>query len=204
MKLKTIVLTLFLVVGISFQNCTDDPICSCPEVLDFFDIQDMDVINIKEEEPNRRSTIVSGDIIDFNEYGFLNLSFDVDFIAMQESRWSNFSLIPSAFACSCLGDGSLGSKEERIKELTIITLNDFDADHLEQDTINDLFEVLNIDNPLNLETFLATDNSLIWLDQIWLRLIKKPEINPEFKVKVKLELSTDEIYEVESTPFFLQ
>ena len=178
--------------------------CVCPDVLDFFDIQDMDVINMKEEEVGGQSSIGTGDTIDFKDYSFMRLSFQVDFVAMQQRQWPAFSLIPSAYACSCIGHGFLGSKEERIKELTITTLNDFDADHLAQDTINDLFEVLNIDNPRNLKTFLETDTSLIWQDQILLGLIKAPELNTEFKVNVKLELSTNEVYEIETIPFVIQ
>ena len=103
----------------------------------------------------------------------------------------------SAYGCSCAYDGDSGSKEEQLEKVTIITLNDFDDDHLANDTINDLF-VSNL-NYLPIEDYIANNNDNIRDPYEGFRLEKAPVLNKNFKAKVIVELSTGEVYEAETT-----
>ena len=106
------------------------------------------------------------------------------------------------YACTPLEPGDEGSKTEKLNSLNIITLNDFDVEHLANDTINDLFQTkIHHADMIDLEEYLAQDTSLIKHQYLELHLKKAPELDHEFKVKVIVDLSTDETYEVESIPF---
>ncbi|MEL6254149.1 MAG: hypothetical protein AAFR87_19230, partial [Bacteroidota bacterium] len=88
----------------------------------------------------------------------------------------------------------------------VLTLNDFDEDHKANDDINDLLQYqgnfLELDNS-TLEDFLNASDGKIESEDMLLALTKAPELNPELKLKVIMELSTGEIYEAETAPFFL-
>ena len=129
MKLKTLLLTILLITGIGFQNCSDD-YCDCctsndgEEFAGFFDILDLEVKHL-----DANYNLVEENQIPFDDYGFTTMHFLVDYIVQQQKRPSYFSLINTLNACSPLDQGYLGSKEESIESLQIISLNDFDEEH---------------------------------------------------------------------------
>jgi hypothetical protein len=187
-------LTLLLTIGFSIQNCDD---CNCPPVdFPFFDVNGIEV--------NHSTTPASGDAIGdpvtFANYIGISIKYIYTVVANQQpkknqSNW-DFSLMSSAYGCSCLYDGINGSKEEELEKVTIITLNDFDDDHLANDTINDLF-VSSI-GYLPIDEYLAKDNEKISNLYEDFRLEKAPVLNKNFKAKVIIELSTGEVYEAET------
>ncbi|MEM8908583.1 MAG: hypothetical protein AAGD05_12100 [Bacteroidota bacterium] len=194
MKIKTIGLTLLLLCGFSLQTCDkdDDIDCSCPPVEGvYFDIEGVELIN------HRSANQIAGPI-SFSEYRGLYLEYDVRFYGQKSSpkpRW-DFSLIPSAHACSCLEDGYEGSEDEKLEQLTLITQYDFDVDHLANDTINDLVVVRKGANEQELSDYLMQSTEPLreyWLE---LELKTRPLLDSTFAVKAIVELSTGEQYEV--------
>jgi hypothetical protein len=197
MKSKIIFLTAVLTIGITFQHCYPDCECS-PIDGPFFDIKGIEVSN----KPNESK-------VDFADYFGFDLVYKVDFVvenSPKNCRW-DFSLMNSALACDCEFNGWLGSKSEKLDDITVITLNDFDAEHLANDTITDLMQVWTGEfNQKDLNEYLEQDTALIPSQafEYGLMLKKAPELNKEFKVKVIVGLSTSETYEVETEPIEIE
>ncbi len=200
MRIKTCILTLVLAIGFSFSNCDPfDDDCNCPPVLDYFDIQGLELKSYKQSGECCKDEISENEEINFSDYHSLFLFYEVDYISQNHNHW-NFSLMNSALACSCIGDGAQGSKNEKLNSFTIITLNDFDSDHLANAPINDFFSVKVVNDFVDLNEHLSQDTSLILNQFLELKLKKAPELDNEFKVKVIVNLSTNETYESESAP----
>ena len=199
-KAKVLLLTILLTVGFSFQNCSIR--CNCPVFEgEFFDIQGMDIVNYTTSSGDE---IEENEVVEFPFYGSMTLLFDVDYVASncRHNNSGGFSLMSSAYACSCLDNGISGSKNEKISSLNIVTLNDFNDDFMANDTINELINVRG--TQLNVNEYLASDTSLIRNRAFEMDLSIPPSLNEEFKVKVFLELSTNETYEAESIPFIIR
>lgn len=118
----------------------------------------------------------------FSEYNGMFVQFGVQYLAMASG-----TVLPGVvYARDCAPNGDRGAKSESIEHIWIITLNDFDANHLAGDTINDYFSVgLN----QNLAEFLDENrNALLRSDWLHLKLNRKPELDPNFKVKLVIQL----------------
>ena len=202
-SLKTLLLTTLLAVGFSFQNCTDDDVnCNCPAILgEFFDIQGLMVDNYKAG-PNILGTLLTeNETLQYEDYEGLQLQYQVEYVATNcnEKKSWGFSFMNSALACSCVEDGHRGAKDEKIEGITILTLNDFDEDHLAGESINDLFTVTIVDDK-DLNEYLLQDDIEIRYESLRLALNKAPVLNTELKVSVTLQLSSGEEYTAESLP----
>jgi len=202
MRRKTFFLTLLLVTGFTFQNC--DPFdCNCPPFSGgYFDIQGIDLINYKKRGNSSVDKLLENEEVKFSDYSGLTIDYIVEYHSNnchQKKTW-DFSIMNSALACSCLENGWEGSKEEKINSLTILTLNDFDTEHRANDTINELLDIGFHCETFDLNEYLLQDTSNIEFEDLILKLKVAPELNNEFKVKVIMELSTNEIYESESIP----
>ena len=201
-NLKTLVLTILLAIGFSFQNCSSDVICSCPDIAgEFFDIQGL-MVDSYGMGPNINGALLTeNDTLKFEEYAGLQLQYQVEYVTSNcsGSKSWGFSLMNSALACSCLENGYRGSKDEYIEDISILTLNDFDEDHLANEPINDLFEVTMIDEQ-DLNEYLLQDDIEIRYESLRLALNKAPVLDKEFKVRVILSLSSNEEYIAESLP----
>ncbi len=197
MNSKTIVLTILLAIGFTFQNCEID--CGCAPVEgNFFDIKGIELSNIANDTE-----------VAFEDYFGINLAYQVDFVVnnFKKSHQWDFSLMNTALACDCDFNGSQGSKNEKLDNLTVITLNDFDSEHLANDTINDLMQVrLQEFSFIHLNQYLQQDSGFIPKVNLELGLMPKkaPELNKEFKVKIIVNLSTEETYEATSQPIKIE
>ena len=132
-------------------------------------------------------------IFEVEYYGF-----DIE----ESPGFEGFSLIPSAYSCSCILNGINGS-EEKLEDITIISKYDFDSLHLANDTINDLFTIDNYEMELDLVTFLETDSSAIRSEDFYLKLKQGPENPGPFQVEVTLKLDNGESYQVISDEVML-
>lgn len=203
-SIRTKILVFALVVGLPLQMCSPEGNggdCNCGPVTGrYFDINGMELNNYKTVGTNSVSLMVEDEVVQYADYAGLAVEYSVDYISQSRSKWPSFSLIPSAYACSCVFDGELGSKNEKLSNLTVITLNDFDEDHLANDTINDLIVVKGFYNQADqyLEDYLVNDTINIQIPGIQLNIDKKPTLNENYKVKVIVELSTGEVYQKES------
>ncbi len=199
-SIRTKVLVFALVVGLPLQMCSpengDD--CNCGPITGrYFDINGMELNNYKTVGTNSVSLMVADEAVQYDDYAGLLVDYSVDYISQSRSKWPSFSLIPGAYACSCVSDGDRGSKNEKLANLTVITLNDFDDDHLANDTINDLIVVKGFyyEGDQYLEDYLVSDTINIQFPGIQLLVDKKPALNENYKVKVIVELSTGEVYQ---------
>ena len=209
-KLKTIILTVLLTTGLIMPGCRNVTSCDGVVFQNYFDIFGITTFNFTEYNGFGEGTeIAPADTITFDQLDRIYVDFLVDYVVLAPSKqdWS-FSLIPSANACSYI-PGSRGSKEEALVNFSIITLNDFDDDHLANSNMNDLFdyhgsymEVLAI--PVSLPQFLSSQTGNIEQEDMVLRLRKAPFLNPELKLKLVMELSTGETFEEEIDPIIIQ
>jgi len=204
MKAKTIFLTLILTIGISFQSCERiDTGFGCGGQSstsgNYFDIHGISVINYKKRGECCADPIKQGETVSFSDIAFIDIKYLVDYIALNNNKSaSGFSLMNSLNACTPVENGQAGSKTEKLKNLFVITLNDFDSSHLSNDTINDLL-LCNINQDIN--EYLAQDTGRIKRPDLSLSLKSRPILDNEFKYKVLLELSTGEKYQANSIPF---
>ncbi|HLW32981.1 MAG TPA: hypothetical protein VKX40_12005 [Aequorivita sp.] len=194
-NIKTKILVIALVMGLPLQMCSpndsgDD--CNCgPITGEYFDIKGMELQNYKWVGPNSISPIKENEAVPYGDYAGLGVAYIVDYISQRRAKRPGFSLTSSAYACSCIQDGDRGSKYEKLSNITVITLNDFDETHAANDTINDLIMV----KDEYLLDYLAKDTLNIQFPGIQLKLDRKPTRDENYKVKVVVELSTGEVYQ---------
>jgi len=195
---KYLILTIILVLGISFPSCSSLN-CSCPDET-FFNVEGLDLL-----------FIMAGESVEFNDGKYIHLDYQVDYHTQATPQWDwSFSLMNSAYACSCIV-GAVRSKEEKLVNLSIITLNDFDDDHLANSDITDLLEFkghfwdgeyYNDNGGLTMTEYVTNrKDKLLDGEDIVLKLLSAPTLNESFKIKVVMELSDGEIYEIESETF---
>jgi len=207
--LKTIALTLFLTTGFFLPSCDKSDIPRCDDVgplLLFFDVITMTVSNFSDYD--KLIEIPANDTIAFEELDRTYIDYHVIYLAskQQKRNWS-FSLMPTANACTYT-QGSSGSKTEALVNFNITTINDFDNDHLANSSINDLFDYHGgfsnyLDDSIPLSQFLAEQTGNLQTEDMSLELIKAPEIDQKFQIKVEMELSTGETFEFETEPIFI-
>lgn len=186
-------MVLVLLIGLPLQMCSphnaDD--CDCGPITGrYFDIKGMNLINYKRIAEFSVSPMRENEEITFAEYAGLSMEYIVDYVSQNRAKRSSFSLISSAYACSCSYNGENGSKYEKLSNITVITLNDFDENHAANDTINDLILVKDI----YLSEYLQNDTLNIQYPGLQLMLDRKPTLNENYKVKVIVSLSTGEVY----------
>jgi hypothetical protein len=128
------------------------------------------------------------------------LNFKVDYLA-SHNHSNSASFFSALNACTCLQSGRLGAKNEKISNLSIITLNDFDTTHLANDTINDLFDNITYKNKQDLNTFLATDTSFIKNTGLSISLKTAPQINKQLNFQAIIKLSNGEVYTAKNKQF---
>ena len=202
---KTLVLTLMLTVGFSFQSC-DFLGCSCEKLQSkYFNIGGISATNFRKRGTCCADKMGAGEAVALADH-HLSVRYQVSYFSAKPSRpaRSAFSLINQAVACDCLDDGYLGSKE-RLKSLTVVTLNDFDAQHLANDTINDLLRITTLpDKSEDLTTYLRGDTALIGQQDYVLYLQKRPALRTDFAAKITVALQNGESYTTTTLPVTIQ
>ena len=216
-NIKLLILTLILSIGFIFPSCGDDDYidCGCPAPR-FFDMEGMDITLYQDFGSIVK--IPDADTVALTELEMIYIDYLVSYHTSitPKNDWS-FSLMNTANACSC-DDSVRGTESEELSSFSIITLNDFDADHLANSNINDLFDFYGCDyygegvvptyiennTPRPLTEYLATQSMRnLDCEDMGIRLTKAPELNAEFKVKVILEFASGEVHEVESEGIFV-
>lgn len=197
-----ITLTLFLVFGFTLTNCDKDD-CGCPPFEGaYFDIRGIESIRHFERiRENVVSPVPDGGQIPFDHYDGFIMEYSVSYLSMNQGKKRHASGMGQLYACSCLEySGMEGAKHERIEEMTVITLNDFNESFKANDTINEILSVGG--QPLN--EYLAQNTELISHPEMTFSLDEPPSSSNPFKVKLVLELSTGETYEQETSTVILE
>lgn len=187
---KLFLITVF-VIGFTLTNCND---CNCPEIDEYFDIVGINYLNhLGSSLESDRFSLEDGDEVSFANYKGIEMGYQVAYISSIENQnRSTYGSTGQLMACSCIDDGHEGSKNEALHGVTVITLNNFDQQFAQNDTINDL--ILVDGTPLASYVGSVSDQ-LIQTEFITLSLTKAPEANEEFQVRIIVELSTGEVYE---------
>lgn len=198
---KTLLLTALLSIGFTFQNC-DLVGCKCDKLLGKY----FQVTSIAVDLYKKRGSCCADKITDNQQVALSDLSINVQhsirFYSLQPTPHS-FSLIPTASACDCVDNGYQGSKQ-KLQSLSVITLQDFDAQHLANDTINDLLNTQVYLNTYDLNTYLRTDTAAINQFGYTLTLKKKPELSSSFRVRIDIRLKSGELFSASSSAATIQ
>ena len=204
--LKTAGLTLLFVIGFFLPSC-DQIDCRCPPIDGaYFDIQGAELLNYRHPAQSSTSRLNPGEEVVLEEY-LISLDFQVGYFGFQpyEPARPAFSLMPSALACSCVFNGISGSQES-LDEFAILTRNDFDDEHLANDTINDLFWISSpylFDDPIPLEEFRQNFGDPIQSEFFRLYLQKRPSRDSLFQVDIHFSLDNGESYTLSNEPVII-
>ena len=198
---KTIGLTLLLAVGFTGQQC--NPLgCGCDDFRGkYFDIQGISVDSFRKRGSCCADRMKAGEDVTLADH-HLGIRYQISYFSAQRPRPTRapFSLISPAAACSCIEDGYLGSRE-RLRSFTVVTINDFDAQHLANDTINDLLQtVVYPGQTTDLVTYLQADTTLIQQRDYVLYLKKRPVLRPDFAARMTIVLQNGESYTAITQP----
>lgn len=212
MKLKLSLFILLFVGGIPI-SCRE---CPCPPITgDYFDIVGVEVYNHTYQ--------INGDHIyffpsfdDSLDLKGLVVDFDVNYVSTNTNvKCKGFNLfMNSAIACSCPENGGFGFKGRYLKELHVITINDYNDEFSANDTINEIIYLNNYPDYSNysnsdgslsskyltLQDFIENEHKLK-SPRLHMTMIEQPDSGEPFQVKVVVELLTGETYENISTPW---
>jgi len=207
---KTILLTLILSIGFLLPSCEKESLYRNPcggvdDSYRYFNIEGLNTFFLKNDTILGSVILNPNDTIPFTALRGILMEYEVSYHAHNESKWS-FSLINSMMACTYVS-GYDGSKNETLTNFSITTLNDFDAEHLANSSIIDLFNIqgtFSTREHIPLEEFLANQTENIKDQYFQLYLTKAPELANEFRFKIAVELSTGESYETESESIYFK
>ena len=182
-------------IGVHFQNC-----CNCPEINEFFDIQDMVVTYNLSDSPiplETDTTILFSELLNFQTDFIVQYISDIDHNSSDRFKFTGFSTMPQAYGCDCAQLGDSGSKNERLENISIITTRPFNSEFGAFDTISSLFTIspeLQPQRSIDLDTYLGQELDLIQQEFLALQLAEAPEIDSVFQAIFSIELSTGEVY----------
>lgn len=181
---RKILFTSFLFFGLAMISCIGD--CP-PSAGEYFNITGISSLN---HTNTAAQTIPDSFALKFEEYRGLDLKYSLSYYSLLEKSPLNRPGFGQLYALDCFPDGWRGS-EEMYKSFNVITLNDFNEDYREGDTINEIMYLPFIDT-------LASTNSYIEYSRTKIYLKEAPTLSSKFKIKVIIELTNGEVYSKES------
>lgn len=198
---KAVGLTLLLTIGFSVQQC--NPLgCSCDKLRGkYFDIQGISADSFRKRGTCCADRMKAGEDVTLADHN-LGVRYQINYFSAQlpHPRRAPFSLISSAAACDCIEDGYLGSRE-RLRSFTVVSINDFDAQHLANDTINDLLRTTVVPGQTSdFTAFLQADTAFIQHHDYVLYLKKRPELRTDFAARITIVLQNGESYTTSTPP----
>lgn len=185
-------LILILGFGLVLTSCMGN---NCPPVEgSYFDIQGIKRIDHLEQiSEHGYAPIPEGGEISFEDYNGFSINYSVSYLSQNNRNEVNGRRV--LYATDCINSGSAGSKNEKLKQITVVTLYDFNSTYLAGDTINSLISL----EGKPLDEYLAINDDVIDIPSAWLNLMEAPSLGHHFKVNVVLQLNTGEVYEAESS-----
>lgn len=197
--IRTFALVALFTVGFGLPSCTDE--CGCPPVEgEYFSIQDLRLTSYEQTPDGSLKETVESDTVNLENY-LLNIAFETKYVSFHPHENSaSFSLINSAYACSCLGNGMSGAKE-KVESLQLVTLNTFDAQHQAGDTVTSFFVVDYYGPSIEPEEFFQQH---LWEEQYFLKLKEKPVSNEPLQLKLILTLDNGMVLEAQSKAVVIQ
>jgi len=180
---RKILFTLFFTLGLTFIACIGD----CPPIEgDYFRLTGIRSINHQSKDG---VYLEEGVQIKFEDYRGFNCNYTVSYYSSLEASSPISSGLGQLHALDCLNEGWAGS-EDYYESIEVITLNDFNDEYRQGDTISELF---------NLAENLAFHDSIPIRDYFfYFQLPEPPTLSSAFKVKVIVELQNGRRFEKES------
>lgn len=199
MKLKLIIIAGIFSLSYIFQSC-------CRDIQDFFNITDFDLVLMDSKKyTDRVVTLNENDSMNFNN-GTLQIQLDytIDFVsdAGMLDYLSIDNFMTPVYGLTCPEAGESGSKEESLRDLIIITKNDFNQEYKAGDTITNLFAVVERFIGLTpIDEYISNNaNQNIMVPTLLLQLTDPPTEDHDLIFDISVELSTGERYEQETLP----
>lgn len=167
--------------------------CSCPDTPDYFDITGLGLTIYKYDQHTGRYTAVDKDLsLTMNKFYF-QLSFNQHFYGLHNKYTNPYA----AYALTCEDRGHRGT-DEKIKSMHIIALSDFNSQHLQGDTLDDLFSIRLYNGvPKISVSELVADTNRIYYKDMTLNVEQKPTSAP-IQFRIDMELNTGEKHSVTS------
>jgi hypothetical protein len=193
MNILKVLLTAVLVVGFILPGCNDDG-CDCRGTKKYFDIES---ISAGVGEQSGVDGSAAHQWQDFRGQIAYQTSFYGDLqLENSKSFFNDFSLIPTASACSCPPDGYRGG-EEGIDSLIITTVYNYNANFLAGTNLAAITEVsFEGDNFEMVQEFLIRNRDAIFEQQHIYRFLQAPDVsNIPFQLKLRMVLNNGEVHE---------
>lgn len=186
MKTSKILLVLLFVFGQTLTQC-----CRCPRLYPYFDIHAVKSIDhVRSQESPIQGHIGHEEEIDTIEYAGFIIRFEYEYVAEKTQTNTGGAL----YACSC-DDQIFTPAKEKVTEITVITLHDFDENLNAGDTINSFLRDRYSEKSIS--DFIAEEQPLTQ-EHIFFKVSKFPTADPRFQVKVIIKLDSGEVYETTS------
>jgi hypothetical protein len=173
--------------------------CSCPDTPDYFDITGLGLTIYKYDQQTSRYIAMEEDLPLVMNNFYLRADFTLRYYGLNEYTTNPYA----AYALTCEDRGERGT-DEKIESFHIIALTDFDAQHLQGDTLDDLFSVGVYSRGQKMQlSQLVADTNRIYYRELYLDLQQKPTRVP-IQFRIDLQLNTGEKYSVTSKPITIQ
>lgn len=167
----------------------------CPAVSAYFDVTGARLHYAFKGEDSYWSEFTA--FPDSVKFGNFRLGVDFDRRYYSVNQPAGFSLVPAAYALSCVEPGD-GGTTEKITGIELITLADYNANYPAGSTLN---PILQIDQRFSVPGYLdyANQNGLNQFG-FQLDLSEKPDPAVKQAFKLIFKLDTGEIYEAQTNP----
>lgn len=140
MKKTTYVFLFCFALGLIFNACHRYP--KCDET--FYRLKEARFVSFLGKNGAKMSELSANDSLAASDTLGINIGFYADYYAQNAPKWNfDFSFFPTANAkiAPCI-QGQKGANEQ-VTKITLTSSEDFDAQHLKNQSLNDLFWVRN-------------------------------------------------------------
>ncbi len=185
---KISALALVCMAAIAIAACNP---CDSSSVPGYMDIKGFAP---KNSNLTTLSNLNANDSILWSKFG-INFHFEVSFVADNSMPHYDFSLFNRAYAkCTLPDPGNLGSKE-KITNMHIITLLDYDSTHVANDTIDDLFMIKNELREVDIPDFITIQGKIYGANTNYFEPTRQPTTARNAQFKIVMDLDSGEHYE---------
>ena len=182
-SLRLLSLTMLFSLGIGIPSCT---LCDCPPLTgNYFKVEQPVLRNYRLLPSGPVEQLEELDSVTLNTYR-IELAFEYNYYGSLQpaAHTAPFSLMNSAYACTCQENGKLGSKE-KIQTLNLLSIHDFNEQYRAGDRINELFEISTYQDTLSVDEFIKRE---LRQEPYYLHLKEKPTTGEAFQLKLVLVL----------------
>ena len=205
--MKKIILTFFFVIGLTIVSCIRE---RCPPIPSHFKITGLTTWSLKyADDGSEWVNIMEGDTVKWDFY-INRIGFEAEYFASVLTKsYSPFG--NSLYALSCSEHGYKGSKVG-VKNIHVITLNNYDSVYTKNDTINDIIRlnywsnnITDTANSFSIADYVLQNDSSV-RKKYFEMMVQTPPVDSlqETKFKIVYELNNGERFEAVTESVVLQ